>query len=81
MADECPVDDLIVAGLQNRPELAEHQALVEATLVRLRQAKLRPFIPSLALRYSAGGFGGGPNAFFGNFDGRQRRRRQPLLDA
>ncbi len=71
VADNCPVDSLIVAGLQNRPELAQHQALVEATLVRLKQARLRPLIPSVALRYSAGGFGGGPNGFFGNFDGRQ----------
>ncbi len=70
VADECPVDTLIVAGLQNRPELARNRALVDATLVRLKQARLRPLIPSLALRYSGGGFGGGPNEFFGNFDGR-----------
>lgn len=68
--DSCPVDDLIVTGLRSRPEMAEGQALVEATLVRLKQARLRPFIPSLALRYSGGGFGGGPNSFFGDFDGR-----------
>lgn len=68
--DEVSIDDLIVIGLRNRPELAESRALVDATLVRLRQAKLRPFIPSLALRYSGGGFGGGVNAFFGNFAGR-----------
>jgi outer membrane protein TolC len=70
VADECPVDTLIVAGLQNRPELAQNRALVDATLVRLKQARLRPLIPSLALRYSGGGFGGGPNDFFGDFDGR-----------
>ena len=46
------------------------QALVEATLVRLRQARLRPLIPSVALRYSAGGFGGGPNATWNAFGGR-----------
>jgi outer membrane protein TolC len=70
VADECPIDELIVAGLRNRPELAQNRALVDATLVRLKQARLRPFIPSLALRYSGGGFGGGPNEFFGNFDSR-----------
>ncbi len=68
--DACPLDELIVMGLRNRPELAEAHALVEATLIRLRQAKLRPLIPSLALRYSGGGFGGGVNSFFGNFNGR-----------
>jgi outer membrane protein TolC len=70
VGDGCTIDNLIVAGLRNRPELAEAHALVEATLVRLRQARLRPFIPSLALRYSGGGFGGGANAFFGSFSGR-----------
>ena len=68
--DGCPIDSLIVTGLRCRPELAEAQALVQATLTRLKQARLRPFIPSLALRYSGGGFGGGVNSSFGNFDGR-----------
>jgi outer membrane protein TolC len=68
--DRCSIDELITTGLRSRPELAEAQALVQATLTRLKQAKLRPFIPSLALRYSGGGFGGGQNGFFGNFNGR-----------
>jgi outer membrane protein TolC len=68
--DGCSLDDLITTGLKSRPELAEAQALVQATLTRLKQAKLRPFVPSLAVRYSGGGFGGGVNGFFGNFDGR-----------
>lgn len=66
----CPIDELITTGLRCRPELAEAQALVQATLTRLKQAKLRPLVPSLALRYSGGGFGGGPNGFFGDFNGR-----------
>ena len=70
IAEACPLDNLITAGLRNRPELAESQAVVQATLVRLRQAKLRPLIPSLALQYSGGGFGGGVNGFFGDFGAR-----------
>jgi outer membrane protein TolC len=70
IADDCPLDELITTGLKNRPELAQAQALVDVTLSRLKQARLRPFIPSLALRYSGGGFGGGVNAFFGDFAGR-----------
>src|SRR5215208_4375108 len=62
-----PIDELIATGLRSRPELAEAQALVQATLTRLKQARLRPLIPSLALRYSGGGYGGGINGFFGNF--------------
>jgi outer membrane protein TolC len=44
-----PVDNLIPIGLTNRPELASQQALVQATLVRLRQERLRPLVPSLVL--------------------------------
>lgn len=68
--EELPIDTLIAMGLRNRPELAEARALVEETLVRLQQARLRPFIPSLAFRYSGGGFGGGRNEFFGDFASR-----------
>lgn len=63
-------DELITIGLTHRPELAESQAIVKATLAKLKQARMRPLIPSLAFRYSGGGFGGGPNGFFGNFNGR-----------
>jgi outer membrane protein TolC len=74
-----PVDDLIAVGLTNRPELAAQQAVVQATLQRLRQEKLRPLIPSVLLRgastnpagiLGAGVFGGGRNDFLGNFSAR-----------
>jgi outer membrane protein TolC len=74
-----PVDELIAIGLTNRPELAASQALVQATLQRLRQEKLRPLVPSVLLRGNttnpagnlAGGlFGGGINDFVGNFGAR-----------
>ncbi len=68
--DEVPLDELVVQGLRHRPELANAQELVEAALVRWKQAKLRPFVPSVGFTYAGGGFGGGPNAFFGNFGAR-----------
>ena len=43
------LDDLIPIALTNRPELASQQALVQAVLVRIRQEKLRPLIPSVML--------------------------------
>lgn len=67
---DCSADDLIPLGLTNRPELAGQQAVVQATLARLRQEKLRPLVPSVLLRGAstnpsgtlAGGlFGGGRN--------------------
>jgi outer membrane protein TolC len=44
------VDELVPIGLTNRPELASQQAVVQATLVRLRQERMRPLIPSLVLQ-------------------------------
>ncbi|HEY7311534.1 MAG TPA: hypothetical protein VH643_19380 [Gemmataceae bacterium] len=44
------LDDLIPVGLTNRPELASHQAEVQAALVRIRQEKLRPFFPTIMLQ-------------------------------
>jgi len=72
------VDELIPIGLTNRPELAAHQALVEATLARLKAERLRPLVPSLILRgtgsatpgLAGGAFGGGINDQIGNFGAR-----------
>ena len=74
-----PVDELIPIALTNRPELASQQALVEATLARLRQEKIRPLVPSVLLRgnatnpagtLSSGYFGGGVNSNLSNFGAR-----------
>ncbi len=62
--------DLATTALSNRPELSEHRAFVGAAVERLREARLGPVLPSLVVDVSAGGFGGGPNGFFGDFDGR-----------
>ena len=64
-----PVDALIPVGLTNRPELASQQAVVQATLVRLRQERMRPLIPSLVLQSNAT-----PGQQSG---GRRVRHRQP----
>lgn len=49
---------LIRTGLSNRPELKEHQALVSAACDRYQRQKYAPFVPSILLGLSAGGFGG-----------------------
>lgn len=49
---------LISAGLSNRPELKELQALVAAACDRYQRQKYAPFVPSVLLGLSAGGFGG-----------------------
>jgi len=47
------VDALIPVSLTNRPELTSQQAVVQATLTRLRQERMRPLIPSLILQSNA----------------------------
>lgn len=44
-----PLDELIPIGLTHRPELASQRAFVQAALVRIRQEKLRPLLPSVLL--------------------------------
>ena len=71
------MDDLVPIALVNRPELASQQALVQAALIRMRQERMRPLVPSLLLRGDAtqpggtltsGYFGGGINGSMNNFN-------------
>ena len=71
---DAALDALIPLGLTNRPELQGQQAFVQATLARLKQEKLRPLVPSLALRSVStnpsgslgyGAFAGGPGSTLG----------------
>ena len=71
------VDALIPVGLTNRPELASQQAVVQATLIRLRQERMRPLIPSLVLQSNAtpeellgGGVYGTGTSSLNNWSGR-----------
>jgi len=69
------VDDLIPVALTYRPELESRQAQVQATLILLKQERLRPLIPSVLLRgfstpvtgtLAGGVFAGGTNSNIGN---------------
>jgi outer membrane protein TolC len=68
--------DLIALALTNRPELAAAQALVQASLQRVKQERQRPLMPNVLLRgnatnpagtLSGGSFGGGVNGDLGKF--------------
>jgi outer membrane protein TolC len=52
-------DSLVPIGLTNRPELASQQALVQAALVRVRQERMRPLVPSLVMEGGPGSVGPG----------------------
>lgn len=68
--EKAPLARLIAEAQASRPEAEVQQALVEATFNRLQQEKLRPFIPTLHLGLSAGGYGGGPNGSLAGFSDR-----------
>jgi outer membrane protein TolC len=61
---------LIQTGLSNRPELRESQALVAAACEQYRRQKFAPFVPSVLLGFSTGGFGGGLGNNLDNVDDR-----------
>jgi outer membrane protein TolC len=64
---------LIEIAVANRPEVGARTAELALTQTRLREEKVRPFVPLLSVGYSAGNFGGGSNQVeprFGRFDGR-----------
>ena len=50
-------------------------------MLRLKQAKLRPFVPSLAVTYSGADSGEARTRRFGNFGRAGRLRREPVLGA
>jgi outer membrane protein TolC len=67
ISPQTPVDVLIPIGLTSRPELASQQALVQAALVRIRQERMRPLVPSLILQGSPGAVGPGSYLMGGVF--------------
>jgi len=64
------LEQLIALGLVNRPELVAGRSLLDAAQTRVRQARYGPFIPRVQLDYPVGAFGGGTNAFVGDFGAR-----------
>jgi outer membrane protein TolC len=80
------LDDLIPIALTNRPELAGHQAMVQATIALLRREKMRPLLPSILINgfqtpnelIQAGIFGMGSNTSMNQWVGRADFSVQPL---
>ena len=80
------LDELMPIALTNRPELAAHQALVQATIAQIRREKSRPFLPNILINgfqtpyemIQAGIFGLGPNSSLNQWVGRADLSYQPL---
>ena len=61
---------LVATGLATRPELKESQALVAAACEAYQREKYAPFVPSVVLGFSTGGFGGGLGPHSNSIDSR-----------
>jgi outer membrane protein TolC len=63
-------DELMATALSNRPEIQAGRAASAAAMVRLRQAKVGPFLPHFDISYFGGTFGGGTNSQMSDFGAR-----------
>ncbi|MBX9681244.1 MAG: TolC family protein [Gemmataceae bacterium] len=57
-----PLEALIPVAVQQRPELSARGAEIAFGQTRVRQERLRPWLPTLSIGYSAGAFGGGSSS-------------------
>lgn len=67
---ETDIYALIAQAQVVRPELASARAGVQETWYRIRQERLRPWVPTLYAGVSGGGFGGSPGGAIDDFGGR-----------
>jgi outer membrane protein TolC len=59
--EQTPLEALLDKALANRPEIAARNTEVAISETRLRQERIRPFLPTVSVGFSAGEFGGGSN--------------------
>jgi outer membrane protein TolC len=57
--EDADAEALVVQAIQARPELATCSATIQEAQIRVRQQKIRPFLPTLSVGVSTGAFGGG----------------------
>jgi outer membrane protein TolC len=71
--ENCDLALLVQYALEARPERAARAADLAEAHTRVQQEHLRPWLPTLSVGFSAGGFGGGSDLVdprFGKFNGR-----------
>jgi outer membrane protein TolC len=79
--EDADLEALIVVAIRSRPELAARAAEIDEAQTRLRQERARPWLPLVAVGYSAGLFGGGSNLVSTNFSSLQDRADFSVLAA
>ena len=71
--DTADLEPLIQRAVTARPEVYARAAQVHEAQVRVRQERVRPFLPTLIAGFSAGGFGGGSDQSPANYNTYQAR--------
>jgi outer membrane protein TolC len=73
VAEDIETETLVAVALRSRPEIFSRSAEIQEAQTRVRQERVRPCLPLIAIGYSAGVFGGGSNEVaeeFGPLKGR-----------
>ena len=60
-------EQLIADALRSRPEVFARAAAISEAQTRVRQERVRPFLPTVSVGYSYGGLGGGSNQTASDF--------------
>lgn len=61
IAEDSEAEGLVTEALRSRPEIFARSASIAEAQTRVRQERARPWLPTLSVGYSYGGFGGGSN--------------------
>ena len=59
--EDSDLETLITSAIRSRPEMTARSAQVQEAQIGVRQERVRPFLPLLAVGFSSGEFGGGSN--------------------
>jgi outer membrane protein TolC len=73
LPEETETEALVAEALRSRPEVFARSAAIAEAQTRVRQEKVRPFLPTVIAGYSYGGFGGGSNLVTTEFSSLQSR--------
>ena len=67
VAEDSDLESLTTIAIRSRPELTARAAQVQEAQIHVRQERVRPLLPLVAVGFSSGGFGGGSNQVADDF--------------
>ena len=71
--EDTDLETLVVSAIRSRPEMTARSAQVQEAQIGVRQERVRPFLPLVAIGFSSGVFGGGSNQVATDFGPLQPR--------